>query len=343
MSDETRQTDIDEDVKQDFIWRKSYPNEDSRKCAEHLDSQFDIDPYTVDDLSDLIKAGSKSGEFTKEPEGNTKKIVDLEEWFENRVLPNTVSVAWDDYMDALSSSFELLTLGEVAKTDFGSSRQREFGQLWTDFSRGFLGEIIIKKFFQNRFGEIIDLEQREVGDVEDYLPSDVTRIKKDGEWTEVEGTLSIKTSKLKAMWLGIPQNEYGSSSAYTFVKMGIPLTHLATYLKEADAISELLERVDKEDKRERIKETIPDFEPIPAYIPGFAWSEDFEEGDLEVHKANIHAHIEGGIGERPEEPPEGYESINTRGPDMSEEYISGTGVLRWEKEDWMELVDLMKP
>ena len=323
-------------------WRTSKDKKDSRKAAERLEAQTDIAPYSVDQLTSLIRSAAKTGELSFRPSGNTREITNLGHWFENRVQPNTVSLTREDYFTALANSFELLTIGDPAKTDFGSSRQREFGQQWTDFTRGYLGEIAVKRIFSERFGLDVSLRQRDADDdLEEYLPTDVTQVRDGDGFRPTDQTLSVKTTKLRAMWLGIPGNEIDHSSAFTLVKIGIPLDHLSIFLKETDALDMLLSHLDKPDAKE-ILETIPDFREIPAYIPGFAWNRDFDENELERHEARKKVHISGGIGRQPEDVPEGYEDFHVKGiGDISEEYIGATGALRWQTDEWNELVDKM--
>lgn len=321
-------------------WRKSKDREDSRKAAKKLEENTDIEPYDVDQLTSLIRSSAKAGELSFRKSGRTREITNLGEWFETRVLPNTMSLTQEDYFTALANSFELLTVGDPAKTDFGSSRQREFGQQWTDFTRGYLGEIAIKQFFSERFGLDVSLRQRDTeGELEEYLPTDLTQVKTDdGEFRKTEQTISVKTTKLRALWLGIPGNEIGHSSAFTLVKIGIPLDHLAIFLKETNALDELLSHID-EDNAEEILDAVPKFEDIPAYIPGFAWKKDFQENELEEDKARKKVHITGGIGQQPEEPPDGYSEYHVEGiGSLSEEFIGATGALRWETDEWESLV-----
>jgi len=325
-------------------WRKSKKNDDSKNAAEELLDSLDIEKYTADELSDLIKSGASVDElsFTKTGRSYSLELNELEEWYEERVKPNTVVLDKEDYLKALSRSFELLTVGEVAKTDFGSARQREFGQQWTDFTRGYLGEIAVKKFFENKHSVEVNLKQRDdVENVQDTLPTDLRQYKSEGEWKDVGATLSIKTSKLGSMWLAIPSSQIGHSDAFAFVKIGIPLDHIAVFLREYDLLDPIFENIE-EKKTEEIKETIPDFKPIPAYIPGFAWKEELKSDNLDIEKKTKHAYVTGGIGEKPDEPPEGMTTLKVRGlGDPSEKYFASTGSLNFEEGEWKIFIDEM--
>lgn len=334
--------DFNSEGELEIPFRKSKGKEDSKKCAEELDSRTDISPYNVSELSDLIRAGVRNNEIGLEKEGRSYKIVGLLDWFENRVKPNTISLTRDDYLRALSSSFELLTIGDPAKADFGGARQREFGQQWTDFTRGYLGEIAMKKFFEQHLDTEVELDQREAGDVESFLPTDLSKIEhSDGEMKPVETRLSIKTSKLGSMWLGIPNGQLGHSDAFSLVKIGIPLNHLAIFLKATGGLDELLD-YSTEEKKEEMLNTIPDFKPIPAYIPGFVYRDEFENGELLMEEARKYVKVAGGIGRQPETPPEGFSGIKIKGiGSMNEEYVSSTGAMNHSRQDWKELAQSM--
>lgn len=331
-------------------WRKSAQKEDSLKVAREIQKRLEkgISPYSLEQAQDLVRAGVRSGELELKKKGRTGYLQDPHKWFLNRILPNTVILTWEDYVSSLANSLELVILAEPAKTDFGGARQREFGQQWTDFTRGYLGEVALKKYFLKRFDIQIELKQRETGyGVEKYLPTDVVKIHKNGSWKDVEKTLSIKTSKLGSLWLGIPAGQLPHSDAFTFVKIGVPLDHLTTFLKEISALEELFELADKakssEDwKKKQVLETVPSFEPIPAYIPGFAWEKDFKQGELEGNSARKHYHITGGIGKQPEEPPEEMSNVKVKGIGTpNEEYLAACGALREKNSDWNSLIEKM--
>jgi hypothetical protein len=170
--------------------RKSKLKEDSMKLAEHLESKYKIEPYNKEELADVISAGLRAGEIVP----NEDDALDVvEKWFKERLVPNTILLTEEDYKRALYRAFRLLIVADIAMTDFGSSRQRDFGQRWTDFTRGFLGEIGIEKFFNEKLGMIVELEEKKVGDVKEFLPTDITKIKEKGKWRKVNTGISIKT------------------------------------------------------------------------------------------------------------------------------------------------------
>lgn len=329
-------------------WRTSKTKEDARNAAEKLDSVSDVDisPYSVDQLSDVIRAGARTGSIDMVKDGRSKRLVNLEEWFTERVLPNTISLTREDYMTAMANSFELLTIDAPAKTDFGMSRQREFGQQWTDFTRGYLGEIAFKRFLEENYGIKVNLRQRDAGSgVEEYLPTDVVEIEEDGQSRRVDeaGELSIKTSKLGSLWLAVPQGQIHHSSAFAFVKIGIPLDHLAVFLKESGALDELLPHLHDKAEEQEILDTVPSFSPIPVYIPGFCWRNQLETGGLEMREGSKHLKVVGGIGPKPAGTPDHMSGrVKFEGlQDPHEEYFGACGALNWTPKEWNELLEKM--
>lgn len=217
-----------------------------------------------------------------------------------------------------------------------------------------MGEIALKKFLFEKYETEVELEQVETaGGTEKYLPTDVTKIKESGEWRGVRKTLSIKTTKLKNVWLAIRGGRLEKSDAFTIVKIGIPANHLAVFLKEIGALENLVEhveessdiKIEEEFKVEEIRREIPEFNPIPAYIPGFCWKRDFENGTLETEAKQKHLYVTGGIGrvsQLPSPPAsDGEVKVMGWGTTPSEDCLSASGALRWKDEDWEKLLGEM--
>ena len=285
----------------EFKWRKSKSQEDTVHMAEELSKVHNISPYTAIELSEVISAGIRSGEIGKVKRGQVY-IVDIEKWFTERLMPNTITLSEEDYKKALYRSFRLLVIADIAKTDFGSSRQRDFGQRWTDFTRGFLGELGIEQFFKKNLKLEIDLEESEVGDVKKFLPSDITKVKDNGKWRDVKTNISIKTSKLKSMWLDIG-SQVEHSDAFIFIKIALTTDHLVSFIKSNGFLERLVkmgqelgEVADYEKEIKLLCDNIPDVKPFPAYIAGFVWRNDLKNGTLRIHETAKNKVVVGGIG-----------------------------------------------
>ncbi|HUW43816.1 MAG TPA: hypothetical protein VMV95_02565 [Bacillota bacterium] len=324
-------------------WRKSNAKDDSLLVAEEIANKHKIDPYTQEELSDVIRAGVRANEIALEKEKGSYYLKDVEKWFTHRLIPNTIVLTKEDYMKALYRAFRLLVLANIAMTDFGSSRQRDFGQRWTDFTRGFLGEIGIEKFFKEKLGLIVDLEEKKIGNVEEFLPTDITKIKEKGKWREAEVLTSIKTSKLGSMWLDIG-TQLPHSDAFIFIKIGLTVDHLLHFFKDNSFLKDLvdigkkLNEVDDVKKElEELRNCISDVKPFPTYISGFVWKEDMQKGELEIHETSRgNKTIVGGLGLFTGELTKNFEGLGELTPPK---HMACLGSLRWSKTDWKKLKD----
>lgn len=328
----------------DYKYRRSKSKEDSLIVAQGLSEKFDISPYSVEELGDVVRAGARSGEIKLISEGRSSVFVGVDEWLQKRLMPNTVSIPEEMYKQALYSAFRLVVLGDIAKTDFGSSRQRDFGQMLTDFTRGFLGEAATKLFFDERFGIKVDLEEREIGEVAQFLPRDIVRVWESGASRKPKINFSIKTSKLPSMWLDIARGQLSHSDVFCFIKIGLTVGHFAVFLKGTGFIEKLVKigrevgEVDEssvDEEVRRLLSAIPEMSPWPAYIAGYVTKEDFEKGALEVNENRKTPVVVGGRGYLGEISATRVEGL---GDIAKEKYLASLGALRWNQTDWERIV-----
>ena len=324
-------------------WRKSSPKNDANILAGEFANKYDISPYTLNELASVIIAGVRVGEIELEKSGRSSTVKNAEWWFNNRLMSNTIVLSGEDYKKALYRAFRLLILGNIAMTDFGSSRQRDFGQRWTDFTRGFLGEIGIEKFFKEKLNKEIDLEEVEIGDVSKFLPTDITKIKEGKYWRDVKKNISIKTSKLGSMWLDIG-NQLGHSDAFIFIKLGLTVDHLVHFFKNQGIVDMLVkmgkdlgEVENSKDELKQLLDSISDIKPFPTYVPGFVWKKDMENGELDIYETRTgKKKIIGGCGLFSGNPTREIEGLGELTPPK---HIACLGSLRWTKKDWEELTN----
>jgi len=178
-----------------------------------------------------------------------------------------------DYTKALTYALKLAP--SLAGTDFGSTRQRDLGQLWTDSARGFLGEIALARFFDAKFGVTLSLDYS-LGSLEQYLPSDITGIVlPDNTTITPQIATSIKTTKFTGLWLDVPGAQIDHSDVFVLVKLGITRDHFVSFLKWISFVRDKLlnyalqiEAID-EDEAEELWNILPEFRDIPCYIAGF--------------------------------------------------------------------------
>ena len=210
---------------------------------------------------------------------------DFDTWFKERFTFQLVWLGDDDYLRALVRALWLIP--QFASTDFGRSRQRDMAQVWTDTSRGFLGEIAFSNFLYNKF-QLEAKPDTGRGELSEFLPTDIALIRKcpNDSWREPYKKISIKTTKFNGRWLDVPGAQIEHSDIFVLVKIGILRHHFIAFLKavsflkdklipKAVSIGEL-----EKDLGQKLWEEIPLFDPIPAYIAGYL---DKSELNLPIH------------------------------------------------------------
>ena len=134
-----------------------------------------------------------------------------------------------------------------------------------------------------------------------------------------------------------------------FAKIGLSITHLATFLKEFGFIEKLIEKAKDigeidptSSEAKKIMEMIPNFNPILAYINGFVWKDDFDKNSFQMkvrtrNKQKIRQ-FTSGIGKFPPDNQNTYELVGIGTPGGGQHYFASSGELRWNSEDWKKLV-----
>ena len=247
-----------------------------------------ISPVLLENISDkdtvrklaveLIRGAEDGLEFTDASSFN--------EWFENRFKPQLVWLTTEDYERALLRALWLART--FSASDYGSSRQRDMLQVWTDTARGFAGEIALSKFLQSKYAIETKVDVTR-GKTEDYLPTDVANIRTlEGEWRSPKLTLSIKATKFNGRWLDAPGAQISHSDGFVLAKLGITRQHFLGFLKESGLIATMLlhgkelKEISEADAK-TLMEEIPASYPIPVYLPGWL---DKRELTLPIHILN---------------------------------------------------------
>ena len=246
-------------------------------CIREIKSFLEekLDPESADYLArSLFKGAKEAREITS----------DFPTWFRERFCKHVVWLDEEDYSKALIRALWLSP--RFAGTDFGTSRQRDMGQVWTDTARGFLGEIAVSKFLKKNFQVETSLDTSR-GSLEDFLPTDIAKVRFPGEdWREPKVRVSIKTAKFNGRWLDLPGDQLSHSDYFILVKIGITRHHFIAFLKAISFLKDKLflkgkelGELDEERAKELWKE-IPAFNPIPAYISGYLNKAEIE---LPIH------------------------------------------------------------
>lgn len=306
--------------------------------------------HVSDNEAELIVNKALSG-------GEVSKKTELLDWTKNRLIPNCVFIDENEY--AMMCVDALKILETTAPTDYGSSRQRDKGQLWADMTRGYLGEIAIVKFLKEKF-DIDCTLGHEQGSIKNYLPTDIYKIRKRGEklFRPPKLHISIKTSKWSGIWLDLPGDQFNHSDIHVFVKVGTGRDHLFAFFKHISVFKDKVlskgVEVGSLTKKEaqELFDKLPSFTSIPAYICGFAkkdaeyvdlsysgkkgrkhytirsWSGRIRSGDIDRIKKT--ENVSGDVK---------FEGIGNFSHDSG--YLFNIGTLLWKYKDWAEVVNRM--
>ncbi|HDD44291.1 MAG TPA: hypothetical protein ENG63_05465 [Candidatus Desulfofervidus auxilii] len=288
--------------------------------------------------------------------------VEFENWFENRFKYQFVWLDRDDYLKALVRALWLAPV--FAGTDFGSSRQRDMAQVWTDTSRGFLGEIAVSKFFKEKFGIETALDTRR-GELMEFLPTDIVKVKlPHEEWKKPDIKISIKTTKFNGRWLDVPGAQVEHSDVFILVKIGILRHHFLAFLKAVSFLKDKLFLKAKElgeindTMAKKLWDEIPQFDSIPAYIAGYL---NKNELNLPIHqlicrkkgKTKIRIAVTQGIGIFSIETLRNHPQIKELDPNgdlrieiepiiesiTGTHFLAHSGGLKWGAENWKTLIE----
>lgn len=251
----------------------------------------------------------------------------------------------------------LKTVGTTVATDFGSSRQRDFGQIWSDKIRGYLAEYAFLLFLKKHWNISADLGH-EQGNLQEYLPSDIHKIQKDGDKVrEPQIKIGIKGTKWNGIWLDIPGAQFDHSDIHVLVKVGTSRDHLFAYFKHISVFKDKVLKkgieVGSFDQKtaDLLFDSLPLFQPVPAYIAGFTIiNKQYSELSYSGKKGSLHFNIQswnGPIRSGDLEKIKQKEKLTARGEvkfegigNFSHEngYLFNVGNLLWKKEDWEKLV-----
>lgn len=309
------------------------------RVAEHL-SVAELEAASI------VEKAISGGESTEDG---------LESWLQERFIPHVVFIDEDGYARMCIDALKIL--GTTAATDYGSSRQRDFGQHWADMTRGYLGELALKIFLKSK-GIEIELGH-EIGELSDYLPSDIHKIKKPGEETrDPRSQVGIKAVKWNGIWMDLPGDQFNHSDFHILIKVGTGRDHLFAFFKKISVFKDKVLRVGQNigllssEEADDLYNKLPTFRPIPAYIAGFVkkdeiyadlsykgkrgrmhykiqeWNGRIRPGDLDIIKER-----EGLIASGKVE----FEGIGRFNHDRG--YLFNAGNLKWKNEDWDELME----
>lgn len=195
----------------------------------------------------------------------------LKEW-QKSFQWRTIELNHNDYALCLDFALAQHFRGYVL-SDWGTARQREFGQKITNWVKGQLAEVAVKKFFQNEFNVDIELDFRIYDAI---VPQDIIGIVEKGVKREPKIRVGIKSSKPKSAYLVLGENEVTlkerKSDVYIFCRPDIPDDHLLRLTRE-----KIIEVIKNQQHYPTYKDQIPHFENMPCEIAGFCSIDELEK------------------------------------------------------------------
>jgi hypothetical protein len=184
----------------------------------------------------------------------------------------TVILDRNDYDLCLDFALAMHFRGYVM-SDWGTGRQREFGQKLTNWVKGQLGEVAVQKFFKEKFNVDVDLD---FNIYDEIVPQDIIGIIKKGISRKPKLGIGIKSSKPKNIALVLGGNEIEienrSSDVYIFCRPDLPDDHILRIAKE-----EIIESVKDKPHFNTYKLVIPSFTTIRCEVAGFCYKEELEK------------------------------------------------------------------
>lgn len=195
----------------------------------------------------------------------------LKKWKDD-VASRTIELDFNDYALCLDFALAQHFRGYVA-SDWGSSRQREFGQKLTNWIKGQLGEIAVKKYFKLRFNTEIELDFNISSKI---VPQDIIGVLENGKIREPRIGIGIKSSKPKSAYLVLGEGEIKlderRSDFYIYCRPNIPDDHLLRLTKDI-----VVKAVKDKPLFSKYKDLIPNFENIFCEIVGWCSYKDLKE------------------------------------------------------------------
>ena len=282
---------------------------------------------------------------------------DIENWINNQLIPNTVLIDKSGYTEMCIDA--LKTTSTQVLTDFGTSRQRDFGQAWADMIRGYLGEFAVTIFLEKNFGLKTKLAHQR-GVASTFYDSDISEVFDGSKWRKPNINVGIKTTKYNGLWLDVVKEQFSKSDIHVQVKIGGGTTHLFSFFKELSVFKDKILKAGldgnflTQGESDQIWNDIPTFKPIPAYITGFALRDyNYKPLDYDGHMAKIHYTIHTYQGLLPRDYREQIkkrEGITAKGNvkfesidefSASDRFLFNTGSINRTIKEWKEIVGLI--
>ncbi|MEX2012920.1 MAG: hypothetical protein WD967_00780 [Candidatus Levyibacteriota bacterium] len=196
---------------------------------------------------------------------------ELKRWREDRKW-RTTELNFEDYTLCLDFALAQHFRGYVL-SDWGTARQREFGQKITNWVKGQLGEVAVRKFLKKEFGLEVELDFDIYTNI---VPQDIIGVFENRKMRKPKIGVGIKSSKPKSAYLVLSGNEIKlaerRSDIYIYCRPDIPDDHLLRLTKD-----QVIKAVKDKPHFSKYKDFLPDFHNIPCEIVGWCRFDELEE------------------------------------------------------------------
>ena len=183
---------------------------------------------------------------------------DLKRWLESYRW-RTIQLTFEDYVVCLDFALAQHFRGYVL-SDWGTGRQREFGQKITNWVKGQLAEVAVYKFLKKEFNVEVGLD---FGIYDEIVPQDIIKVTEKGKTRDPKIDVGIKSSKQKSAYLVLGENEVRlanrKSDVYIFCRPDIPDDHLLRLTRE-----KVIEAIKDQPYYPGYKDKMPLFENMPC-------------------------------------------------------------------------------
>ena len=282
--------------------------------------------FNSDELSEILLSACRMNDSNILSHFGNKKCLDediAEKWVIERLLPNTVVMDFsdEDVIRLLIFCFEITyqmfgggTKATVSAKGF-RERRRTFESIVVDQFIGKLGEIMLKRFLENKFSANIELDWEISRQIEKYR-NDIMNAKK---------LVSIKTSpSLAGIWA---EADIGYDYGIT-VKCSVPEPIILQFFVEVCGFSKLLNFAENK---------IPSSDDIfKGYIEGMRERiKDYKCGEL---LSKLKGFICGYFKTSDYEPIELGEKLAYLGEVREERYLMQITELKYTNEDWLNFL-----
>jgi hypothetical protein len=198
-----------------------------------------------------------------------------------------------DYLRASVVALSFQSQRRFARTDFGTSRQRSFGQSWGDTIQGLLGEIAFVRLVSHMTeGRLIPIVSAKKMGLDEALTADVSAVLIDKkELRKPAVRASLKSTKLNGRWLDIPYNQVERSDVFVLIKLGTDPDSLLTFLARVSSLTKVLELYEEsnlepifekeqaaaQEARKSVKALASHQHPVLAVVAGWQTKEELQE------------------------------------------------------------------